>query len=116
MSSPHLIFLAGPNGAGKSTFHEHFLAHYDWPSVNVDHLAKKLQLSDSRAASLADETREAFLRERTSFITETVFSDPLGAKLSFLRRAQYSGYIVSLIYFGLANANLSAARVLTRVR
>jgi len=46
---------------------------------------------------------------------ETVFSDPVGDKLSFFRKAQASGYTVSMIFIGLASAELSAKRVEQRV-
>ena len=51
------------------------------------------------------------IEERLGFITETVFSDPHGAKLDMLRKAIDAGYDVTLIYIGIANAELSALRV-----
>jgi predicted ABC-type ATPase len=50
-----------------------------------------------------------------SFITETVFSDPVGAKLDFLRQAMTAGYEVQLHFIGISGADLSEARVLQRV-
>jgi predicted ABC-type ATPase len=50
-----------------------------------------------------------------SFVTETVFSDPVGAKLDFLRQAMTAGYEVQLHFIGISGADLSEARVLQRV-
>ena len=46
---------------------------------------------------------------------ETVFSDPAGEKLAFLREARRRGYSVVLVFIGLESAMLSAARVAERV-
>lgn len=46
---------------------------------------------------------------------ETVFSDPVGDKLSFLREAQAAGYTVFLIFIGIASPMLAVARVMQRV-
>jgi predicted ABC-type ATPase len=46
---------------------------------------------------------------------ETVFSDPHGAKLDFLKECQSRGYIVVLIFIGLDSADLSRGRVMERV-
>jgi predicted ABC-type ATPase len=50
-----------------------------------------------------------------SFCTETVFSDPGGAKLDFLKRARSSGYHTFLAFIGLSDPELSVARVAQRV-
>ncbi len=55
------------------------------------------------------------LAGQKSFITETVFSDPVGAKLGFLRDAAKVGYDVHLIYVGIASPLLSEGRVMQRV-
>ena len=54
--------------------------------------------------------------KRESFITETVFSDPVGAKVDALRSAQAAGYTVGLIFLCVDSAELSALRVESRVR
>jgi predicted ABC-type ATPase len=53
--------------------------------------------------------------ERLSFCTETVFSDPKGAKLEFLRKARTLGYRSFLVFIGLSRPDLSVARVIQRV-
>jgi predicted ABC-type ATPase len=53
--------------------------------------------------------------QRESFVFETVFSDPFGDKLEFLRRATSAGYTVVLCFIGLESAELSDERVAMRV-
>jgi len=118
---PLIIMLAGPNGAGKSTFNEEYLAKLSLPFINADRIAKS-ELSDMsseevgyRAAKIADNRRQKMVTSRRSFIFETVFSDPFGAKVDFLRDAQISGYHISVHFVGLWPPSLTIARVLTRV-
>ena len=115
MSAPRLIVLAGPNGAGKSTFYAAHLQHLGLDFVNADLLVATLGLSVEEGANAADALRQEFLDERKSFVTETVFSDPVGAKLQFLREAIAAGYEVALLFIGLSSAALSEARVAHRV-
>lgn len=116
MSAPRLIFLAGPNGAGKSTFYEAYLEKLGLPFVNADRLTVALRISNQEAAAAADLAREELLAARMSFITETVFSDPVGAKLNFLRKAVDAAYDVHLIFIGVFSAALSEGRIKQRVR
>ncbi len=113
---PRLIFLAGSNGAGKSTFFEAFLKDTGLPFVNADRIGAALGISEPEAAAAADAARIQLLAEGLSFITETVFSDPAGAKLQFLRDAIAAGYRVTVYFIGISSAQLSAARVAQRVR
>lgn len=116
MSAPRLIFLAGPNGAGKSTFYELYLREILLEFINPDRIKVALGISIEEAAALADALRNEAVSARRSFITETVFSDPVGAKLHFLREAVGVGYEVHLIYIGLSSAQLSEGRVFQRVQ
>ena len=116
MAAPRLIFLAGPNGAGKSTFYETFLRDSGLPFVNADRITAALGISNLEAAEAADKARVQLIADGGSFITETVFSDPAGAKLQFLRDAVAANYRVTLYYIGIASAQLSEARVSQRVR
>jgi predicted ABC-type ATPase len=113
---PRLLFLAGPNGAGKSTFFEAFLKESGLPFVNADRIAAALGISDSEATAAAAAARKRLVAEGMSFITETVFSDPVGAKLQFLRDAITADYRVTLHFIGISSAQLSGARVSQRVR
>jgi len=116
MAAPRLIFLAGTNGAGKSTFYETFLRDTGLPFVNADRLTAALGISNLEAAKAADNTRVQLIADGGSFITETVFSDAVGAKLQFLRDALAANYRVTLYYIGIASVQLSEARVSQRVR
>jgi predicted ABC-type ATPase len=55
------------------------------------------------------------LAERESFVFETVFSDPVGERIHFLREAAEQGYVVLLYYIGLSDPNQSIERVAMRV-
>jgi predicted ABC-type ATPase len=90
------------------------------PFVNADLIASDLDTSDAeqrarQAAAQADAERQQFVARGEAFCMETVFSDPVGAKLDFLRDAQRAGYEVILIFVGLESAALSLARVIQRV-
>ena len=115
MSAPILVVLAGPNGAGKSTFYRAFLCESGLQYLNADDIAAKVGLSVENATRAADVLRAELLKTGQSFITETVFSDPVGAKIQFMRDAMAKGYSVTLIYIGLSGPDLSEARVIQRV-
>jgi len=121
---PVLIFLAGPNGAGKTTFFEAYLGATGLPYVNADRIAREMaaaspsgarEARDRRAFQEAETLRAAFVEARISFCTETVFSDPVGAKLAFLETARVAGFAVRLVFIGLDDAMMSIARVKQRV-
>jgi predicted ABC-type ATPase len=113
---PTLIMLAGSNGAGKSTFYESFLKDKSLPFINADNLAKELNLDPYEAARMASDIREQMVSQGMSFISETVFSDPVGDKVSFLENASRAGYEVTLIFIGIESVDLSRERVASRVR
>ena len=113
--TPQLVMLAGPNGAGKSTFYDAFLSESPLPFVNADLFAAETGVDAFQAARVLDAARDQMIADRSSFITETVFSDPHGAKLAMLQRAVEAGYDVTLIYIGISSARLSAHRVDQRV-
>jgi predicted ABC-type ATPase len=115
MTAPQLVVLAGPNGAGKSTFYDVFLAESPLPFLNADLFAAETGVDSFEAARILDATRERMIEDRLGFITETVFSDPYRAKLEMLRKAVDAGFEVTLIYIGVANAELSARRVDQRI-
>ena len=112
---PILLVLAGPNGAGKSTFYKAHLEASGLPFINADVLAKELHLGAYQAAETAKLARENLVAERKSFVFETVFSDPEGEKLAFLKKAEDSGYTVVLFFVGIEDAESSEARVAMRV-
>jgi predicted ABC-type ATPase len=112
---PILIVLAGPNGAGKSTFHETFLEPQGLHFVNADVLARELGIDAYAAARVATSIREGLLRQRESFVFETVFSDPAGDKLAFLLEAVDLGFTVVLCFVGISGPETSERRVAQRV-
>ncbi|MCF7674395.1 MAG: zeta toxin family protein [Akkermansiaceae bacterium] len=113
---PRLLMLAGPNGAGKSTFFTTHLADKGLPFINADRIAAELELGAYEAAGIAESIRVRMVNEGRSFITETVLSDPVGAKVAFLQQAHATGYDITLIFIGLESTELSAGRVMARVQ
>ena len=68
-----------------------------------------------QAAKLAENERQKLLDNGMSFCMETVLSDRNRHKLDFLKEAQSKGNTVVLVFIGLANPELSKARVWQRV-
>lgn len=114
-SRPILVALAGPNGAGKSTFYEAHLRSSGLRFVNADDLGRELNLDAREAARLANALRVELVRDKESFIFETVFSDPKRDKLNFLKDAAAGGYTVVVVFIGLSSAAASEERVAMRV-
>lgn len=112
---PLIIALAGPNGAGKTTFYHAHLHTAQLPFVNADVLADELQLEPYGAAELAGIIRQQLFADRESFVFETVFSDPVGDKLGFLKKAAEEGYTVVLCFIGISGSDISEQRVAMRV-
>ena len=112
---PILVALAGPNGAGKTTFYRSFLASSGLYFVNADVIAQQLAVDPYRAAQLAGAFRQQLLEQRVSYVFETVFSDPVGDKLGFLKRAESMGYAVVLLFIGIEGPQISDERVAMRV-
>jgi len=113
---PIIVAIAGPNGAGKSTFHAVHLAPAALRFVNADDLARELDVDAREAALLANELRKTLVEQRESFVFETVFSDPVGDKVEFLRKAAAEkGYTVVLCYIGIDSVEVSQERVAMRV-
>lgn len=83
--------------------------------MNADVLAQALRLDAAAAMNLADALRHALVARRESFVMETVLSDPVGDKVTFLRDAAAAGYTVVLCFIGLDDPGLSAERVAMRV-
>src|ERR1039458_2516775 len=112
---PIIVALAGPNGAGKTTFYHAHLQAAGIRFVNADILAKELDLGAYEAARVADTLRRELLKLRESFVFETVFSDPVGDKLTSLRKAADAGYTVVLCFIGTSGPEVSEQRVAMRV-
>ncbi len=112
---PIIVTLAGPNGAGKTTFFHAHLGAVGLRFVNTDTIARELDIDPYAAARAADALRRELVRQRESFVFETVFSDPVGDKLNFLIQAAQSGYTVALYYIGISSSDVSDQRVAMRV-
>lgn len=113
---PIVVAIAGPNGAGKSTFYAVHLAPAALRFLNADDLARELGVDVREAARLANQLRKALVEQRESFVFETVFSDPVGDKVEFLREAAAKkGYTVVLCYIGIGSVEVSQERVAMRV-
>jgi predicted ABC-type ATPase len=114
-----IVVVAGPNGAGKTTFVETFLHPTGLRVINADAIALAL-LPDApgevayEAARAAEVVRRDLMSRGISFCMETVFSDPEGAKVAFLREAQERGYVIVLVFIGLESGELAIARVIER--
>jgi len=112
---PIVVAIAGPNGAGKTTFYEAHLQRSGLRFVNADELARELEVDAYEAAELAGRLRHALLEQGESFVFETVFSDPVGDKVGFLKQAEAKGYTVVLCFIGVDGPEVSEERVAMRV-
>jgi predicted ABC-type ATPase len=112
---PIVVAIAGPNGAGKSTFFKVHLKSSGLRFLNADVIARELKVDAYEAARLITALRSELVNLRESFIFETVFSDPVGDKLGFLRQTAQTGYAVVLCFVGIADADTSEQRVAMRV-
>jgi predicted ABC-type ATPase len=112
---PLIVAIAGPNGAGKSTFYQAYLRPAGLRHVNADDLARELGVGAYDAAATAERIRHALLAMSESFVFETVFSDPGGEKVEFLKAAVARGYSVVVCFIGLDRVETSDQRVAMRV-
>jgi len=112
---PVIIALAGPNGAGKTTFYYAHLQAAGLRFVNADLLARELRIEPYAAARMAGGIRRELVNQRESFVFETVFSDPVGEKLAFLKSAVEAGYNTILCFIGMAGPEVCEQRVAMRV-
>lgn len=119
---PELIVIAGPNGAGKTSVTQKFL-HHEWADgtvyINPDEVAKD-RFGDWNspeavisAANYCKEWREQCLKEKISFVFETVFSAE--DKIDFLIRAKQAGFFIRLFFISTTNPSINAARIAQRV-
>ena len=112
---PLLLAVAGPNGAGKTTFYDAHLRPAGLRFLNADEISRELEIDAYEAARVAAELRRELVRQRESFMFETVFSDPVGDKVAFLKSVAQSGYTVVLCFIGISGPERSEERVAMRV-
>lgn len=125
MTTPIFYLLAGPNGAGKSTLYKALatIGTIDQAAefVNADlYEAAHLQnIQDPLARSIAarewaDARRSELLRQKKSFVSETVFSHE--SKIALIDEAKRHGFQVLLFVVGLDDPTRLLARVAQRVK
>jgi len=112
---PIILALAGPNGAGKTTFYHAHLKASALRFLNADEVSRELEIDAYEAARVISQLRHELVKQREGFVFETVFSDPVGDKLTFLKEAAESGYTVVLCFIGISGAEISKQRVAMRV-
>ena len=112
---PIVVAIAGSNGSGKTTFFESHLKSSGLRFLNADAIARELEVDPYEAARIITALRTELVNQRESFIFETVFSDPVGDKLNFLKNSVQSGYAVVLCFVGIADVDTSEQRVGMRV-
>ena len=112
---PLVVAVTGPNGAGKTTFYHAHLKPAGLRFVNADVLAGEFEMESYAAARVAGALRNALVEQGESFVFETVFSDPVGDKLAFLKDAAARGYTVILCFIGISGPEVSEQRVAMRV-
>jgi len=112
---PMVVALAGPNGAGKTTFFEAHLKPSALRFLNADVFAQELEVDAYEAARMVAALRHELVKQGESFVFETVFSDPVGDKLAFLKQTAQLGYAVVLCFIGIADVKTSQQRVAIRV-
>lgn len=116
--APLLLIIAGPNGAGKSSHwdREYRSRNLQIPYVNADEIGCGMPASperDKNAMFEAQRRRREHIDRGESFAFETVFSHR--GKLEEIKLARKAGYFIRLVFIGLANPQLSIARVQRRI-
>lgn len=119
---PELIVIAGPNGSGKTSVTQKFL-HHEWAEgtvyINPDQVANEKfgdwnsQTAILEAANYCAEWREQCLRDKVSFVFETVFS--ADDKIDFLIRAKEAGFFIRVFFISTNHPSINAARIANRV-
>lgn len=112
---PLVVAVTGPNGAAKTTFYHAHLKPAGLRFVNADILANELEMEPYAAARVAGTLRSALVEQGESFVFETVFSDPVGDKLAFLKDVAARGHTVILCFIGISGPEVSEQRVAMRV-
>ena len=120
--SPTMVVVAGPNASGKSTYIANLYnkTSLNIPYVNAD-LINKLDLKNIKdenkrniiGMNLAVAKVEEFIREKRSFIYETVLSHP--SKLELIQKAKDSGFEIISIFVYTESPEINLRRLKLRV-
>ena len=119
---PEMIVIAGPNGSGKTSVTQKFL-HHEWAEgtlyINPDEVANEVfgdwnsAEAVMKAARYCTELREKCLKERKSFVFETVMSSD--EKVDFIFKAKQAGFFIRLFYISTSHPSINASRIANRV-
>ena len=117
-----MIVIAGPNGSGKTSVTKKLL-HHEWTEgtlyINPDEIAQEKfgdwnsQEAVLKAAKYSEQLRENCLREKISFVFETVMSSP--EKVDFIIRAKKVGFFIRIFYISTNHPSINASRIAKRV-
>jgi predicted ABC-type ATPase len=119
--NPVVVVIAGPNGAGKSTSAARLLPE----GLDISHFVNADVIAAGLSAHAPEEVAleagrimlgrlDELAAQRQSFAFETTLSARTYAR--FLRRLQFEGYQVHLVYVWLEAPELAIKRVAERVR
>ena len=117
-----MIIIAGPNGSGKTTVTQNFLRH-EWSEgvlyINPDQIANDVfgdwNSRDAvfKAANYCTDLREKCLKEKASFVFETVLSGD--DKIDFILRAKEAGFFIRIFFIATNHPSINASRIANRV-
>lgn len=117
---PHLYLIAGCNGAGKTTASFTILPEmlHCQEFVNTDEIARGLSPFQPEKVALEAERImlhriDDLLAKQVDFAIETTLATR--SCVSLIKKAQKSGYFITLIYFWLKTSDLTVERVKKRV-
>lgn len=122
LHKPEMIVIAGPNGSGKTSVTRKLL-HHEWTEgtlyINPDEIAQNIfgdwNSPDAvyKAAKYSESLRESCLKDKKSFVFETVMSSP--EKVDFIIRAKEAGFFIRLFFISTDHPSINASRIAKRV-
>lgn len=120
--NPEMIVIAGPNGSGKTSVTRKFL-HHEWAEgvlyINPDEVAKDMfgdwnsREAVLKAANYCSGLREKCLKEKRSFVFETVMSAE--DKVDFILRAKEMGFFIRVFFISTDHPSINSSRIALRV-
>jgi predicted ABC-type ATPase len=113
-----MYVIAGPNGSGKSTFTRGGHTAFQAPIVDPDHEARLLRPEAPESAAVEAGRRvlklcREYLAAGASFAIETTLAGI--TQLRLMEQAKAQGYRFEFVYIGVEDADISTARVASRV-